>query len=123
MHYFQFYVAPKSVENVKPSNIAVVRDGFHFFALIFTPFWLLWHKAWLWFGIYIALQLLFSIAIYILQLDPLFGELSSLFLSLIFALESDYILSQTLESKGYTIDRIIPSKNLEEAEFLYFHSK
>ena len=24
-----------------------VRDGFHFWAMLFGPFWLLWHRLWL----------------------------------------------------------------------------
>jgi hypothetical protein len=31
-----------------------VRDGFHFWALVFGPFWLLWNRLWLAFGLYVV---------------------------------------------------------------------
>lgn len=31
----------------RPDDFVFVRDGFHFWAMMFGPFWLLWHRLWL----------------------------------------------------------------------------
>ena len=40
--------APASPERSSLSDeIVLVRDGFHFWAMVFAPLWLLWHRLWL----------------------------------------------------------------------------
>ena len=43
-----------------------VRDGFHFWALVFGPFWLLWNRLWLVLLGYIAVTAVISIALALL---------------------------------------------------------
>lgn len=33
--------------DLRTDRIAFVRDGFHFWAMVFGPVWLLWHRLWL----------------------------------------------------------------------------
>ena len=34
-------------EGPRPDRVVFVRDGFHFWALLFGPLWLIWHRLWL----------------------------------------------------------------------------
>ena len=37
----------KSEETASPVRFAFVRDGFHFWAFVLGPLWMLWHRLWL----------------------------------------------------------------------------
>ena len=39
--------SPNGADLRATDNFVFVRDGFHFWAMIFGPFWLLWHRLWL----------------------------------------------------------------------------
>ena len=43
-------------------DMTLVRDGFHFWAFVFGPLWLLWHRLWLAFLGFIALLGLIEVA-------------------------------------------------------------
>jgi hypothetical protein len=47
-------------------SFVFVRDGFHFWALVFGPFWLLWHRLWLVLLGYIAVAAATGIALTVL---------------------------------------------------------
>jgi len=38
---------PNGADLRATDNFAFVRDGFHFWAMVFGPIWLLWHRLWL----------------------------------------------------------------------------
>ena len=46
-----------------PERFVFVRDGFHFWAFVLTPFWLLRYRLWLAFVIYLAVSILLGIAL------------------------------------------------------------
>jgi hypothetical protein len=39
--------SPNGADLRATDHFVFVRDGFHFWAMIFGPFWLLWHRLWL----------------------------------------------------------------------------
>jgi hypothetical protein len=41
----------------KTEKFVFIRDGFHFWAFIFGPFWFLWNRLWLAFGLYVLAAL------------------------------------------------------------------
>jgi hypothetical protein len=45
----------KGEASVDPERLAFVRDGFHFWAFLFAPLWLLWHRLWLAFVLWVVL--------------------------------------------------------------------
>lgn len=44
-----------------------VRDGFHFWALVFGPFWLLWNRLWLAFGLYAVVAIALAVTLSMLR--------------------------------------------------------
>jgi hypothetical protein len=47
-------------------SFVFVRDGFHFWALVFGPFWLLWHRLWLVLLGYVATTAVIGVALAVL---------------------------------------------------------
>ena len=46
-----------------PERFVFVRDGFHFWAFVLAPFWLLRYGLWLAFAIYLAVSILLGIGL------------------------------------------------------------
>lgn len=44
-----------------------IRDGFHVWALVFGPFWLLWNRLWLAFGLYVVVAIVLMVTLSLLR--------------------------------------------------------
>src|SRR5262245_43210374 len=44
-----------------------VRDGFHFWAMLLGPFWLAWHRLWLWLVAYLGVAILTGVVLTLLR--------------------------------------------------------
>ena len=104
------------------SRFTFVRDGFHWTAFLFTPFWLLRHRLWL--------ELVFVIVIIVglwASLQRLgggegFGLLSSLLVQLFVGMEASSLRRWKLARRGYRNLGIVIGDDRESAERRFFDS-
>jgi hypothetical protein len=47
MPVYTVHAPSASAEREDADRFVFLRDGFHFWAMLFGPFWLLWHRLWL----------------------------------------------------------------------------
>ena len=52
-----------------PERFVFVRDGFHFWAFVLAPFWLLRYRLWLAFAIYLAVSILLGIGLLLIGFE------------------------------------------------------
>jgi hypothetical protein len=88
----------------------LVREGFSWGALIFGPFWLAVHRAW----IAAALALAVSILIAVMVPRPA-GTILNLGVGLILGLTGNDLRRWTLENRGYLLQHVVAAINADDA--------
>ena len=78
--------APGSREET--DRFVFVRDGFHFWALVFGPFWLVWHRLWLALVGYLAVAAMLGITLSLLGAGGGTRTLVFLLLALLMGVEA-----------------------------------
>jgi hypothetical protein len=102
------------------ARFAFVRDGFSFWAFLFAPLWMLWHRMWLVLIGYLA------IAIGLEGILTLFGAsefsltIVGLFISLLVGLEASTLRRFTLRRRRWDNLGLVSGHDLEEAERRFF---
>ena len=71
-----------------PERFVFVRDGFHFWAFLLTPFWLLWRRLWLAFALYVLASVLLAIALRLVGAGSTVQFLAGLLVALLFGFEA-----------------------------------
>lgn len=111
-----------TVYNYKNSKFSseqsiLINEGFSFNAFIFTGFWSLYHRLWL----FTLLIILINIGIGLLISKNLiainYSYLISFIINLIIGFYATDIHRYILIKKGYYLSDIIGARNLEEAQF------
>jgi hypothetical protein len=99
-----------------------VRDGFHFWAFVLAPLWMLRHRLWL---ELIAYLLIVGGAAFVLRrfgIDESAGFWVALFLALLVGMEASSLLRWKLSRRGFEQVGIVVGDNLEDAERRFFDS-
>jgi hypothetical protein len=103
-----------------PENFAFVRDGFHFWAFLLTPLWMLRHRLWL---VLIGYLVLVGALVVGLRWAGVSANASSwilIMLSLLIGLEAGSLRRWTLRRRQWIDHGVVAAKNLEEAERRFF---
>lgn len=103
-------------ENAALQKIELVRDGFRIPALIFSIFWLLWHRLWLVSLIVIATYTIFFSLIYYFQLHPLSVLLIESLIGFFLALEGSSLHRWTLARQNMPVCDVVIADNETDAE-------
>lgn len=101
-------------------NIVLVKDGFCWPALFFTPIWLIFRGMWLILIFYIGISLTFwavEDAGYISSSVAFWAQLG---MSLLFAYEANFLRKWTLQRANYQHIGVSLGRNLQEAEVNFF---
>ncbi|THK33497.1 DUF2628 domain-containing protein [Ensifer sp. MPMI2T] len=96
-----------------------IADGFSWPAFFFPALWLMSKRAWL-LGIAVAvlqILLILSSSIPGTFFAPLFMQLA---LSLLVSLEGPLLVARNLRKRDWTLRSIVPARDLETAEEIYF---
>ena len=103
---------------VRADRIAFVKEGFAWLALIVPALWLLYHRMWIEFVIFMAL---------IFGLEWAFGAegaeiagLLSLAITVLFAFEANDLRGAMLERRGYRLAGVATGRGRQEAERSFF---
>lgn len=100
-----------------------VRQGFSFVAFALTPFWAVWRRLWLAFGLWIVWAVFVALAARLANLEP--GMALALYAlgALAFGLEADQFEQARLAQQGFGLDRLALGSSIDEAETLFFETR
>jgi hypothetical protein len=97
-----------------------VRDGFHFWAFMLAPFWLLWRRLWLAFAIYLAASILLGIGFFLIGASPTVQFFAGLLIALLIGCEASTIRRWKLSRRGWKMLGFVVGEDTEMAERWFF---
>ena len=97
-------------------NAALVKDGFSFWAFVFTFLWFFWHRLWL-AGLLVLVVVVGSgYALAAFDVPPFTAGLAELLLALLIGLEANGLRRWTYERNGRPVADVVTAASREEAE-------
>jgi hypothetical protein len=113
---------PVATKAGKPPADAIVfvRDGFSWPALVFGPFWLIWHR--LWWGLlgYLVLMIVAGVAMARLGLGTDARLFVNLLISLLMGLEGTSLRRWTLSRRKWRLLDLVAADDRDAAEQRFF---
>jgi len=103
-----------------PERFLFVRDGFYIWAFVLAPLWLLLHRLWLAFVIYIVGYGLISAGLVLLRASASAQFLIGLLIALLIGFEASSIWRWTLSRRGWTTLGFVVGEDAEMAEHRFF---
>jgi Protein of unknown function (DUF2628) len=101
-------------------RIVFVRDGFSFWAFLFAPLWMLWHRTWMVLLGYVLLTGSVNGVLVALGASHAALAVVDLFISLLVGLEASTLRRFTLRRRGWANVGIVSGTDLEDAERRFF---
>jgi hypothetical protein len=108
----------RNEDSASPVRFAFVRDGFYFWALVFGPIWMLYHRMWLVFLMYVVASAGVQAALWALGASALVKFIVSVLIALLIALEAGTLRRWSL--RRWTDRGIVVAYNREAAEHRFF---
>ena len=105
-----------------PERFVLVRDGFSFWAFLFAPLWMLWHRLWLVFVCYVAVSVAVESTMAILGASAFSKTVVGLLISLLVGLEAGTLRRFTLRRRGWKSAGIVSGDDVEDAERRFFET-
>jgi hypothetical protein len=103
-----------------PERFVFVRDGFHFWAFVLTPFWLLRYRLWLAFVIYLAVSILLGIALRLSGAGATLQFLAGTLVALLIGFEAATFRRAKLTRRGWHMLGFVVGEDTEAAEQRFF---
>jgi hypothetical protein len=103
-----------------PERFLFVRDGFHFWAFVLAPVWLLLRHLWLAFAIYVVGYALAGVGLAVLRASATTQFLVWLSIALLIGFEAPSIWRWTLTRRGWTMLGFVIGEDAEMAERRFF---
>lgn len=117
-HLYTVHVKPASGD--APEDIIFVREGFNFWAFLFTVFWAVFHRTWLFALVCLAWGLLLSLAGNAQIMSAFSLGVLQLGISVIFGYMANDELRESLTRRGYTQQFMTSGENKIRAEQRFF---
>jgi hypothetical protein len=112
---------PRKAESVTaPERFVFVRDGFHFWAFLLAPLWLLSRRLWLAFFIYVAATIAVAVGIKLVGLPSYVQTTAALIVALLVGLEAATIRRWTLTRRRWKNLGFVVAEDREIAERRFF---
>lgn len=105
-----------------PGRVAFVRDGFHFWAFLLGPVWMIWRGLWLVTLLYVVFWLALGIMLNALQVSGLVIFLIGSLIALLVGFEASTLCRWTLRRRGWRETAAVVGDDLESAERRFFSS-
>ncbi len=105
-----------------PERFVFVRDGFQFWAFVLAPVWLLAHRLWLAFILYVVGYGLLGVAFAFLRVPASAQLLAGLAIALFIGFEASSIWRWTLTRRRWSALGFVVSEDAEMAEQRFFAS-
>jgi Protein of unknown function (DUF2628) len=103
-----------------PERFVFVRDGFHAWAFLLTPLWLLLHRLWLAFVIYLVGFGLLGVGLALLRAPSSMQLLVALLVALLMGFEASSIWRWTLARRGWSTLGFVVGDDAEAAERRFY---
>jgi hypothetical protein len=100
-----------------------VRDGFHAWAFLLTPVWMLWRRLWLVFVIYVVVLAALETGLWALGMPTTVKVVAGLLVSLLVGLEAATLRRWTLERRGWISVGVVVDDELDTAERRFFDAR
>jgi hypothetical protein len=103
-----------------PERFVFVRDGFHFWAFLLAPLWLLAHQLWLVLVLYLVVNAAIDIGLTIIRAPGSVTFLAGLLIALVIGFEGAALWRWTLTRRGWKTAGFVVGDSLETAERRFF---
>ncbi len=103
-----------------PERFAFVRDGFHFWAMVFGPFWMAWRRLWLVLVLFIVLAACLWIALRFANVGATAQAAIVTLLALLIGFEAGSLRRWTLRRRGWREVAAVVGDDAESAERRFF---
>jgi hypothetical protein len=103
-----------------PQRFLFVRDGFHFWAFLLAPLWLIWRRLWLVLVLYLAGSAILAIAFAMLRAPMTLQIASDLLIALLIGLEAASLRRWTLARRGWQTLGFVVGDDEVSAERRFF---
>ena len=101
-------------------RFSFVRDGFHFWAFLLAPFWMLRHRLWIEFILYVLIVAGTTFALRRLGIEATAGGWVALLTAILVGMEASSLRRWKLARRGYEQVGIVVGDNVEDAERRFF---
>jgi hypothetical protein len=122
MSVYTVHEPPQKTEQAAaaPERFVFVRDGFHFWAFLLAPLWMLRHRLWLVLVLYLLLTAAIDVGLYAVGArgGPLFA--ASFMLALLVGFEASTLRRWKLARRGWRNLGVVVGDGLEDAERRFF---
>jgi hypothetical protein len=102
------------------SRFAFVRDGFHFWAFLLTPIWLLRHRLWLEFIAYLLIVVGVTFVLRRLGIDSTAGGFVGLLIAILVGIEASSLRRWKLARRKFEQVGVVVADDREMAERRFF---
>lgn len=106
--------------NSAPEDYVFVRDGFHVWAMIFGPAWMLFRKLWLVVFLYVVAMIALGVALWVLKAANAAGIWPMVLVSILIGLEAGSLRRWTLTRRGFRNVGVVVGETVEVAERRFF---
>lgn len=103
-----------------PERFQFVRDGFHFWAFVLTPLWLLRHRLWLALLIYVVGYGASGVVMALLRVPPNVQLIAGTLVAVLIGVEASSIWRWTLTRRGWTTVGFVVGEDAEMAERRFY---
>lgn len=104
----------------EPHRFVFVRDGFSWWAFLFTPLWMLWHRLWLVLAIYLLVTASLDAGLRALGASMFTLVLVELLISLLVGFEAATLRRFKLARKHWRNIGVVTGDRVEDAERRFF---
>lgn len=104
-------------------RVAFVRDGFHFWAFLLGPVWMIWRGLWLVTILYAVFWLVLGTAFYLAKVSGTAGTAISFLIALLVGFEAPTLRRWTLRRRGFREVAAVVGDDLESAERRFFSAR
>ena len=105
-----------------PERIVFVRDGFSFWAFLFTVLWIARYRMWLVLLLYLVIAVGAEVALYYAGIGTTGIALAGFAASLLIGMEAATLRRFSLRRRGFRDIGIVSGEDLEDAERRFFDS-
>jgi hypothetical protein len=103
-----------------PERFLFVRDGFHGWAFILAPLWLLMHRLWLAFVIYVVVYGAISVGLAVLHVSASVQLIVGVLIALLMGFEASSIWRWTLARRRWATLGFVVGEDVEMAERRFY---
>jgi Protein of unknown function (DUF2628) len=111
---------PRQGQSARPERFLFVRDGFHFWAFVLAPLWLLLRRLWLVFVLYVIVMVAVEGGLTYFGVPTTAKVLAGLLIALLVGLEAGGLRRWTLERRGWKMVGFVVGDDLDDAERRFF---